>query len=219
MNLKQEQRLRKVGYRYIAGVDEVGRGALAGPVAAAAVVIARDFSPEAIPLSMGLLRFARNNRIRNELLKIKDSKHLTPVRRDKYYRLLTDNPGIVWSVAMVPPKTIDKIGIDRAVWRAMEKAVMKLKPRPDFLLIDGNRFHSYKLKPITSKLIIKGDEKIFSIAAASVIAKVTRDRLMTRLAKKYPQYGFEKHKGYGTAEHFKALKKCGLSEIHRKSFL
>lgn len=200
MTLKQEKKIWKSGYRYVAGVDEVGRGALAGPVCAAAVLIL-------------------NKKLSGELKNIKDSKQLTAGKREKFYGAFSGRPDIVWSVALVSEKIIEKIGIDRATWLAMEKAVLKLKKKTDFLLIDGNRFSSEKLKNIKRKLIIKGDEKVFSIAAASVIAKVTRDRLMVRLVKKYPQYGFEKHKGYGTKEHFAAIKKYGILAIHRKSFL
>lgn len=200
MTLKQEKKIWKSGYRYVAGVDEVGRGALAGPVCAAAVLIL-------------------NKKLSGELKNIKDSKQLTAGKREKFYGALTGRPDIVWSVALVSEKIIEKMGIDRATWLAMERAVLKLEKKPIFLLIDGNRFASHKLKPKTYNLIIRGDEKVFSIAAASVIAKVTRDRLMIKTAKKYPQYGFEKHKGYGTKEHFAAIKKHGISEIHRRSFL
>ncbi|KKU19084.1 MAG: Ribonuclease HII [Candidatus Azambacteria bacterium GW2011_GWA2_45_90] len=200
MTLKQEKKIWKSGYRYVAGVDEVGRGALAGPVCAAAVLIL-------------------NKKLSGELKNIKDSKQLTAGKREKFYGALSGRPDIVWSVALVSEKIIDKIGIDRATWLAMEKAVLKLEKKPNFLLIDGNRFSSHKLKPKIYNLIVRGDEKVFSIAAASVIAKVTRDRLMTKLSEKYAKYGFWKHKGYGTKEHFKAIRKYGISEVHRNSFL
>ncbi len=199
---EQELKLFKQGYRRIAGIDEAGRGPLAGPVMACAVVI----SDKKLVFKD---RYLKN---------IKDSKKLTPQKREKWYKILTKHPQIMWAVGQVSEKTIDKINIKNAAELAMERAVKKLKLAPDFLIIDGIHLKNLKLKTYNLKLIIKADEKVFSCAAASIIAKVTRDRLMRNYHKKYLQYGFDKHKGYGTKMHLAALKKYGPCEIHRRSF-
>lgn len=200
MNFNLEKSLKKRGLRFIAGIDEVGRGALAGPVYAAAVIYLGE-------------------NLDKEIRGIKDSKKLTPLQREKFYEILTNRNDVVWACAQVSQKYIDENGIDKSVWLAMQEAVFKLKTQPDFLLIDGNRFYSDKIGIEKYKLIIKGDDKVFSIAAASIIAKVTRDRLMEKMSDKYPRYFFDKNKGYGTKDHLSVLRDFGSSDIHRQRFL
>ncbi|XOB41659.1 MAG: ribonuclease HII [Candidatus Nealsonbacteria bacterium] len=203
-NFREEKKLRRKGYRYVVGLDEAGRGALCGPVVAAAVVINSK-----LKMQNAKLQFKMQN------LKIKDSKKLSPKKREALYKLLIKNPNIEWGIGRVSEKVIDKINILEATKLAMIKAIKKLKRKPKFLIIDGN----FKLNlPIPQKSIIKADEKVFSCAAASIIAKVYRDRIMRRYHKKYPQYGFDRHKGYPTWQHRKMLKKHGPCKIHRKTF-
>lgn len=199
-NFREEKKLWKKGYKGIAGLDEAGRGALAGPVVAAAVMIR--------PIREIRGRFVK-------IREIKDSKKLTPKKREKLYRILINHPQIEWGIGRVSEKVIDKINILEATKLAMKGAVLKLKKKPDFLILDG--ISKIDLK-IPQKLIKGADEKVFSCAMASIIAKVTRDKIMKRYHKKYPQYGFDKHKGYPTKYHFKMLKKFGPCKIHRKSF-
>ena len=181
----------------MAGLDEAGRGPLAGPVIAATVII------------KPCLKWNFKH------LRLRDSKKLSLKRREEFYKLITKNPAIKWGIGRVSEKVIDKINILEATKLAMRKAIKKLKRKPDFLILDGN----FKIDiNLPQRSIIKGDEKVFSCAAASVIAKVYRDRIMQRYHKKYPQYGFDKHKGYGTKLHRAILKKYGPSKIHRKSF-
>jgi ribonuclease HII len=188
-----EARLRKKGYRYIAGIDEVGVGPLAGPVVAAAVIL-----PEGC-------------RIKG----IDDSKKLSPKVRQEIYRKIKSRAQAV-GVGIVSEKVIDRINIFKAAQRAMRRAIKMLSPQPDYILIDGKNF----LRDISIQQlpIPGGDGKCTAIAAASIIAKVDRDRIMERLDKDYPQYSFFKHKGYGTKSHLKALKKFGPCSIHRKSY-
>ncbi len=197
-NFSEELKLWKRGYRVVVGLDEAGRGPLAGPVTAAAVTV-RQF-----PIS------------NFQFSKIKDSKKLSPKKREEWYKLLTRHPDIKWGIGMLSEKIIDKINIFQATKLAMKKAIQSLGIEPEFLLLDGN--FTLEDLSISQKAIIRGDEKVFSCAAASIIAKVTRDRLMCRYAKKYPQYGFEKHKGYGTQKHIEAIKKNGPCNVHRKTF-
>jgi ribonuclease HII len=214
---EEEKKLYKWGYKCVVGLDEAGRGPLAGPVAAAAVLMWRG------PTSLR----------RSDLLKlndIRDSKKLSERQREEWYKILTNHPGLEWAVALVYPKTIDRINIFEATKLAMRRAVKqivrKMDKPIDCLIIDGN-FNIYEnrsrnkrtvLTTPAQKPIVKADEKVFSCIAASIIAKVTRDRIMRRAHKKYPQYGFAKHKGYGTKAHFTALKKYGPCTIHRRSF-
>lgn len=149
---------------------------------------------------------------------IRDSKKLSPIKREKFYKILTKQPSIRWGVGIVSEKVIDKINIKNAAELAMERALRKLKTKPGFLIIDGINLKNKKLKNIAHKLIIKADEKVLSCAMASIIAKVTRDKIMMKYHKKYPKYGFKKHKGYPTKKHFSMLKKYGPCKIHRKSF-
>ena len=189
-NFNEEKKLWKKGYKFVAGIDEAGRGPLAGPVVAAAVIL--------------------NGKI---LKQIKDSKKLSEKQREEIFKKIKNCPEILWGIGIVSEKVIDKINILEATKLAMQKAVKNLNS--DFILIDGN----FKINSeIPQKSIIKGDQKVFSISAASIIAKVTRDRLMQKYHKKYPQYGFDKHKGYGTKKHFEALEKFGACKIHRKTF-
>lgn len=201
----EEQKLWKRGIKYIAGIDEVGRGPLAGPVVAAAVIIKN--TPRN---SLGFLQADGKE------LVIKDSKKLSPKQREKIFKLLVKSPSIDYGIGIVSEKVIDKVNILEASLLAMKQAVRDLKTYPEFLLIDGQ----YTLEDISlsQKAIIHGDNKVYSIAIASIIAKVTRDRLMEQMHNKYPAYRFDIHKGYGTKLHLDALRKYGPCEIHRKSF-
>ncbi len=193
-----EKKAFKDGYKIIAGVDEAGRGPLAGPVAGAAVLI------------------DKNNLPNLKGIKIKDSKQLSEKQREEVFEAIKQEPRIKWSVSFVWPKVIDRINILKATELAWLRSLKKFKQWPDFLFLDGNRtLNNLKIK---QRAIVKGDEKILSVSLASIIAKVSRDRLMQRLDKKYPKYGFAQHKGYGTKLHLKRLRKFGPCEIHRKSF-
>lgn len=203
-----EKKYSRGGDYLVIGTDEAGRGPLAGPVVAGAVA---------------LLDFNFCDDILQRLLEeVDDSKKLTAAKRSDLYAALTSHKKIAWSCAKVSPKAIDKINILEASKLAMENAVYSLVRNlgeyPEdkiFCLIDGN----FPIKiPYRQKSIIGGDAKVFSIAAASIIAKVTRDRIMEGLARRYPGYGFERHKGYPTREHLAALDRLGLLSIHRLSF-
>lgn len=200
---KEEKKLWKKGFKKIACLDEAGRGPLAGPVVAAAVLIK--------PIRKIRGKFGR-------IREFKDSKKLTPKKREEFYNLIAKNPAVEWRVAKVSEKIIDKINIKNATELAMLRAVQKLKIPPDFLIIDGKFLKNNKLKNIEHKLIVKADEKVFSCILASIIAKVTRDRIMQKYHRKYPHYGFAEHKGYPTKYHLKMLKRYGPCKIHRRSF-
>ena len=201
--LQEEKKLWKKGYKYVACLDEAGRGPLAGPVIAAAVTI-RQFSNPNFQRAGGGWR-----------PKIKDSKKLTPKRREELYKILINHPNIEWGIGRVSEKVIDKINILEATKLAMKRAIQKLNKKPKFLIIDGN----FKINSsISQKSIVKADEKVFSCAIASILAKVTRDRIMERYHQKYPKYGFDRHKGYPTKLHRKMLKKYGPCKIHRRTF-
>ena len=203
-NFSYEKKLWKQGYEGVVGLDEAGRGPLAGPVTAAAVMV------------------------KGEGVKVQglnDSKKLSEKKREELYEILTKHENIAWGVGVVGEKEIDRINILQATKLAMQKALESLFYKndgrrfcrmADFLLIDGN----FLLDSVTinQSSIIKGDSKVFSIAAASIIAKVTRDRIMRQAHEQYPVYGFDKHKGYGTAAHIASLEKFGASDIHRRSF-
>lgn len=191
--LVYEQEARLKGYRHVAGIDEAGRGPLAGPVVAAACLI-----PE------GLL-----------VPGVDDSKKLTPAKRLALFERLTATTGIHYGVGVISHQEIDKINIYQATIQAMLQAVANLSVRPDFLLVDGMPL---KHPDIPSQKIIKGDAKSLSIGAASIIAKETRDRLMIDYHLQWPQYGFDKHKGYGTPFHLAAIEKYGPCPIHRLTF-
>ena len=181
------------GVETVCGVDEAGAGPLMGPVYAAAVILPREA----------------------DIPGLNDSKKLTEKKREALYEIITAQAA-AWSVARVEAAEIDKMDILNARMLAMQKALDGLTLRPDLALIDGNRNTGIT---VPSRCIVGGDGKCADIAAASVLAKVTRDRYMRRMAETYPQYGFEKHKGYGTAEHIAALKKYGPTPIHRRSFI
>lgn len=191
-NTREERRLRAAGYHYIAGSDEAGKGAWAGPLVAAAVVLPERFSVKGV----------------------KDSKQLAPRQREKLFVRITKN-ALSWSVEVVSQEVIDRIGIQRANVRAIERALRKLHVEPDAALIDAVKV-KFKSKPV--KAIIKGDVKVLSIAAASIVAKVVRDALMNGFERQHPGYNFGKHKGYGTMDHHMKLEQLGLSPIHRRSF-
>ena len=188
-----ENEARENGYKIICGVDEAGRGPLAGPVCAAAVIL-----PE--------------NHIIDGL---NDSKKLSEKKREALYDVIK-NDALAYSIAMASEKEIDDINILQATYLAMRRAVAGLEIKPDFVLVDGNRD---PILGIDTRTVIKGDALSASIAAASVLAKVTRDRYMLEISEKYPEYQFPKHKGYGTKLHYEMLEKYGISDIHRRSFL
>lgn len=192
-SMQHERALMAEGHTLVAGVDEVGRGPLAGPVCAAAAILPPDF--------------------RHSVLH--DSKKLSETQRESLFSELTSDARIIWSCAFVEPDEIDRINILQATWVAMRRAVLGLKKKADAALIDGRPVRDF---PIPSLALVKGDSLSFSIAAASVIAKVTRDRLMHEMAIKHPEYGFEQHKGYGTPQHLAALRLHGPCPIHRRSF-
>ena len=192
----------KKGFKCVVGLDEAGRGPLAGPVVAAAVNLNFEIFN---------LKSILNDPI---FKKINDSKKMTAKSREEVYNFLVDHKGVKWGIGIVSEKVIDKINILQATKLAMQKAIKNLEA--DFLLLDGN----FKIDSIVrQKSIIKGDQKVISISAASVIAKVARDRIMEKYHKKYSQYGFGKHKGYGTELHMAMIKKHGACPIHRKSFI
>ncbi|MSU60358.1 MAG: ribonuclease HII [Candidatus Staskawiczbacteria bacterium] len=197
VNFNEEKRLWKQRLRRVVGLDEAGRGPLAGPVVAGAVIVRHN--------SYSLFKN----------ITINDSKKLSEKQREFLYEKLTNDKNIVWGVGIVSEKIIDKINILEASKLAMQKAIDGLWVSPEFLLLDGN----FKINSnIQQKPIIKGDSKVFSICLAGIIAKVTRDRIMQKMHTKYPQYGFDKHKGYGTALHIKNIKSFGACKIHRKTF-
>ena len=192
-----EQALLSQGFSCICGVDEVGRGPWAGPIVAAAVIISN-------------IKYQMSN------LGVRDSKKLTEKKREELFEILITLPEIEYSVAWVSAEEIDRIGLGVANQLVLKKAVEGLKTKPDYVLVDGFKIND--LMHIPQEHIVKGDEKIFSIACASIIAKVSRDRYMRELHKKYPHYGFDRHKGYGTREHLEAIKRYKLCPEHRRSF-
>lgn len=191
--LAYEEEAYQKGYQLIAGIDEAGRGPLAGPVVAAACILPK-----------GLL-----------IPQVNDSKKLTPKVRERLFERLTTDPTILYAVGIIHAPEIDRVNIYQATIQAMWQAVHQLSSFPDCLLVDGMRLPN---PPMTCVKIIKGDQLSLSIAAASIIAKETRDRLMREYHQQWPQYGFEQHKGYGTAQHLAALEQHGPCSIHRYSF-
>lgn len=181
------------GYQVICGVDEAGRGPLAGPVCAAAVILPKHL----------------------EIPGLTDSKKMTDKKRRELFPLIQEQ-AVAYGIGLASQEEIDEINILQATFLAMERALSQLNVRPDMVLIDGNREREFGV-PVQT--IIKGDSLSANIAAASILAKVTRDNLMMELALQYPQYGFEIHKGYGTKAHYEALRQYGASPIHRRSFL
>lgn len=188
-----ENEIYAEGFDLICGVDEAGRGPLAGPVCAAAVILPRDI----------------------EIAGLNDSKKLTDKKRETLYDVICEN-ALTYGIAFASVEEIESINILNAAMLAMNRAIEKLTPQPQLALIDGNRNSAIN---IPSRCVINGDAKCADIAAASILAKVTRDRYMLEMAEKYPEYHFEKHKGYGTKLHYEALCEYGPSEIHRPSFL
>lgn len=181
------------GYRRICGVDEAGRGPLAGPVCAAAVILPPDM----------------------DIPGLNDSKQVPDKKRRELFELITAN-AVAFGIAFAGPEEVDEVNILQATFLAMRRAVEQLKTAPDLVLVDGNR---EPLLPYPVRTIIKGDCLSANIAAASILAKVTRDRYMEQAAERYPWYGFEIHKGYGTRRHYEALRESGPCPLHRQSFL
>jgi ribonuclease HII len=187
-----ENALRRVGFVYVAGVDEVGRGCLAGPVVAAAVVL----DPH------------------RHIPGVSDSKAVPAAERERLYdRIRCD--AIAWAVGEADPSEIDRINIHQASLRAMQRAVLQLAPLPDFVLVDAFRVPDL---PMAQRAVVHGDRRCAAIAAASIVAKVTRDRQMLDLHGRDPRYGFDRHKGYATADHLHAVARFGYSAVHRRSF-
>jgi ribonuclease HII len=187
-----ENAIRRMGFIHVAGVDEVGRGCLAGPVVAAAVVL----DPERYVPRIG------------------DSKTVTALERERLYTRIT-RAAVAWGVASASCGEIDTINIHRASLRAMQRAVQLLAPCPDFVLVDAFRIPDL---PMAQRAVIHGDARCTAIAAASIVAKVTRDRMMLELHANDPRYGFDRHKGYATRDHLDAVAQFGYSAVHRQSF-
>jgi ribonuclease HII len=198
--LSHECELWQKGLSVVAGVDEAGCGPLAGPVIAAAVVFPCAWAETGLGTGLRGLN---------------DSKQLTEAQREKYYAALTSHADVRWAVASVDVEMIDRINIRQAAWRAMDLALNQLAPQPQHVLVDGLKI-SWLTYPQTA--LVQGDARSYSIAAASVLAKVTRDRLMRDYDRQYPGYGFADHKGYGTPQHLAAIQALGGCPIHRRSF-
>ncbi len=193
MTYEYENLLKEKGYKTVCGIDEAGRGPLAGPVFAAAVILPDDLGD----------------------LGINDSKKLSEKKRDALFDVIKEK-AIAWSVGSASEAEIDEINILNATFLAMKRAVEGLSVKPDVALVDGNRKPKTGIEEIT---LVKGDSKSISIAAASILAKVSRDRYLLELDEKYPEYQFKKHKGYPTALHYEMIKEHGISPVHRLSFL
>ncbi len=193
LDYSYENNAHNEGYLIVCGVDEAGRGPLAGPVFAGAVILPENYTHEIL----------------------NDSKKLSEKKRDLVYDDIIRD-AVSWSVGMATEQEIDDINILNATFLAMKRAVEGLNIKPDLAFIDGNRYANTGVKEIT---IVKGDSKCMSVAAASIIAKVSRDRFMQEVDKQYPQYQFSKHKGYGTKLHYEMIEQYGISPVHRKTFL
>jgi ribonuclease HII len=187
-----ENSLRRVGFVHVAGVDEVGRGCLAGPVVAAAVLLHPD----------------------RHIPGVCDSKLVPSVKRERLYEQIVRS-AVAWAVAAADPAEIDRINIHQASLRAMQRAVLSLVPLPDIVLVDAFRVPEL---PMAQRGVLHGDRRCSAIAAASIVAKVTRDRQMLELHGRDPRYGFDRHKGYATADHLEAVARFGYSDVHRRSF-
>ncbi len=187
-----ENVLRRLGFNRVCGVDEVGRGCLAGPVVAGAVVLHPD----------------------RHIPRLSDSKKVPPAEREDLFELITSR-AIAWAVAEASPTEIDTINIHQASLQAMRRAVMSLAPLPDLVLVDAFRIPDLMM---AQRGVVHGDQRCSAIAAASIVAKVTRDRQMRHLHARDPRYGFDRHKGYATADHLAAVKQFGYSLVHRRSF-
>jgi len=187
-----ENSLRRVGFVHVAGVDEVGRGCLAGPVVAAAVLLHPD----------------------RHIPGVCDSKLVPSVKREQLYERIVRG-AVAWAVAAADPAEIDRLNIHQASLRAMQRAVLALVPLPDIVLVDAFRVPEL---PMAQRGVLHGDRRCSAIAAASIVAKVTRDRQMLELHGRDPRYGFDRHKGYATADHLEAVARFGYSDVHRRSF-
>ena len=192
-SFEYEERLYSEGYEYVCGCDEAGRGPLCGPVVAAAVILPRGLIIEGLD----------------------DSKKLTEKKRERLFEIITER-AIAYGIAEATPTEIDEYNILNASMLAMRRAVDMLSQKADFALIDGNCSRGFS---IPTETVVKGDSRSYSIAAASILAKVTRDRGCIELDRQYPEYGIAKHKGYPTKEHMEAVRKYGAAPIYRKSFL
>ena len=193
-NLKQiEQKLYNQGKKYISGIDEAGRGPLAGPVVVASVILPQDSMIEGV----------------------NDSKKISEKKREKIFKKITEE-AISYGIGIIGQNEIDEINILNATKKGLTLSLKELSIKPDYILVDA--LYGIDTLNIPYESIIKGDSKSYSIAAASIIAKVTRDRIMKQWAEVYPQYGFEQHKGYGTLKHREAIKEYGLCPLHRRSF-
>jgi ribonuclease HII len=187
-----ENAMRRVGFVHVAGVDEVGRGCLAGPVVAAAVVLHPD----------------------RRIPGVRDSKLVSPAQRERLYdRIVCD--AVAWAVGEAGPAEIDRVNIHQASLRAMRRAILSLVPLPDLVLVDAFRVPEL---PMAQRGVLHGDRRCAAIAAASIVAKVTRDRQMRDLHDREPRYGFDRHKGYATTDHIAAVARFGYCEAHRRSF-
>ena len=193
LDFSYEQEAHNNGYAVVCGVDEAGRGPLAGPVFAAAVILPENYSHEIL----------------------NDSKKLSEKKRDLVYDDIIRD-AVCYSVGIATEKEIDDINILNATFLAMKRAVDGLSIKPELAYIDGNQYPKTGVKEVT---IVKGDSKCLSVAAASIIAKVSRDRYMLKVAEQYPEYEFTKHKGYGTKLHYEMIEKYGVSPVHRRTFL
>ena len=193
LTMEKEREVRANGFTAVCGIDEAGRGPLAGPVVAAAVIL-----PQGI-----------------ELPGVTDSKKITEKKRELLFDFVKEN-ALAWGIGEASEQEIDEINILQATFLAMHRAVDHLQIPADFALVDGNRISGLD---IPSECVIGGDGRVLSIAAASILAKVTRDRYMREMAQKYPEYGFEKHKGYGTKAHYAAIEQYGICPLHRRTFL
>ena len=198
--LEFERDLWSREFTLVAGVDEAGRGPLAGPVVAAAVIL---------PVTWA------NGGFDARLVDLNDSKQLTEAQRENFFQIITTHPDLRYAIAIVDAATIDRINILQATHRAMNEALAQLQPQPQHVLVDGR---PVKTMTLPQTALVKGDSRSYSIAAASVLAKVTRDRMMLEFDKKHPGYGFAIHKGYGVPQHLAAIEKLGPCPIHRMSF-
>ena len=190
---RPETELHNKGYKYIAGVDEAGRGPLAGPVVAAAVILPEDFDVPGVD----------------------DSKKLSEKRREELFDIITER-AVAYGIGMADHSIIDEINILQATKLAMKEAISSLQQQPDYILFDAMRIDDLE---IPQESVIKGDAKVLAVAAASIVAKVTRDRMMAEYSAEYPGYAFEKNKGYGTKAHYEGLRAYGMCPIHRRTFL
>ncbi len=193
LTMDKEMEIRTKGFTAVCGIDEAGRGPLAGPVVAAAVIL-----PEGI-----------------QLPGVNDSKKITEKKREILFDFVKEH-ALAYGIGEASETEIDEINILQATFLAMRRAVEALQLPADYALVDGNRIQGL---PIPAETVIGGDGKVLSIAAASILAKVTRDRYMRDMAAQYPEYGFEKHKGYGTKAHYSAIEQYGICPLHRKTFL